>query len=101
MTHPSPGLLGLGLLLALSLAACGAAPDDPAPPPAGSEGALPTSGLPTCGIEEGCPCPHPGDSVDCKVYRTSGSYVSCSVGQRVCSDEGRWGACTGGDQATN
>ena len=100
MTHPSPGLLGLGLLFTLSLTllpACGAAPDDP--PPVGSEGSLPTSGLPTCGEDEGCPCPTPGETVECKVYRTSGSYVSCSIGQRLCGDDHKWLGCTGGDQA--
>jgi hypothetical protein len=105
MTHPSPTPRGSGFVLVLSLAAigvvgsvvgCGAAPDDHAP--IGGPATIPSTGIPTCGTEEGCPCEHAGDSVDCKVYRKSGDYVACSIGATVCGEDLKWGKCTGGDQ---
>jgi hypothetical protein len=81
----------------VALVGCGAADDHP-PTGTGTEAVAPTSGLPGCGTEAGCPCERAGDATDCKVYRKSGDYVSCSIGQRVCGDGLKWGDCTGGDQ---
>jgi hypothetical protein len=59
---------------------------------AGVAGAPPPGG---CGTDKGCPCEHPGDSVDCRAYRKSGGYVACSPGKRLCGADGRWGDCLG------
>jgi hypothetical protein len=89
-------------LAALALVGCGAADDHPPPTGTGEEAGVPGAaaahGLPTCGTEAGCPCERVGDAVDCKVFRTSGDYVSCSIGQRLCGPDLKWGDCTGGDQ---
>lgn len=45
---------------------------------------------------EGCDCETPGLEVDCgQVKNIAGDYVSCSMGKRVCGEDGRWGACAG------
>jgi hypothetical protein len=85
-------------LAALALVGCGAADDHPPPTGVGDEAGVPVNGLPGCGTEAECPCDHAGDAVDCKVFRKSGDYVSCSIGQRVCGEDLKWGECTGGDQ---
>jgi len=82
----------------VALVGCGAADDHPPPTAAGEQAVAPTSGLPGCGTEAGCPCEKAGEVAECKVYRKSGDYVSCSIGQRLCGDDLKWGECTGGDQ---
>jgi hypothetical protein len=86
-------LIAIGVLVFAS--GCGGGNDHD---PISGEGALPPSGVPQCDNETGCPCLNPGQAIECKVYRRSGDYVACSVGQRVCGEDGKWGACTGGDQ---
>jgi hypothetical protein len=50
--------------------------------------------------QEGCACETEGQIVDCgRVYRRSGSYVSCSTGKRTCKG-GLWGDCLGDQIST-
>lgn len=45
--------------------------------------------------QTGCSCEEEGQSVDCgRVSQEFGSYVTCSMGTRTCSD-GAWSACVG------
>ena len=44
----------------------------------------------------GCSCSEPGQVVGCgKTVRRSENYVSCSMGERTCGADGRWGDCQG------
>ncbi len=88
--------------LALSLVGCGSSPDHAAAVDDGDAGI--TQPIPTgdaCATPaEGCECANPGAVADCgQIERRSGSYVSCSMGQRTCAD-GKWGACIGDRIAT-
>lgn len=45
---------------------------------------------------EGCPCPVPGALTDCgEIVERTDSYITCTQGVRVCSDQGTWGVCAG------
>ncbi|HEY5372375.1 MAG TPA: PA14 domain-containing protein, partial [Polyangiaceae bacterium] len=95
-------LLWVAAVLCASLIGCGNSPDHAAgidPGDAGTVKPIPTGNA--CDTpNEGCACAMPGEQVDCgRVERTSGSYVSCSMGQRTCTD-GKWGACIGDRVAT-
>jgi hypothetical protein len=43
----------------------------------------------------GCACDAPGKTMECKVYRKSGDYISCSTGTMTCGDTRKWGSCEG------
>ena len=92
-----PILLAGAALVGLAAALAGCAPaDDHAPPTGDADGGIigpPPSG--GCGTDQGCPCDHPGESVECRAYRKSGDYVACSPGTRLCGADGRWQACVG------
>lgn len=88
--------------LCLSLVGCGNSPDHAAGVDDGDAGVTqhaPTSDA--CATPaEGCACTDPGAVVDCgQIERRSGNYVSCSMGQRTCSDS-KWGTCVGDRIAT-
>ncbi len=94
--------LWVAAALCASLIGCGNSPEHAAginPGDAGAINPIPTGDL--CETpNDGCPCETPGEAVDCgRVERTSGSYVSCSMGQRTCTD-GKWGTCIGDRVAT-
>jgi hypothetical protein len=87
----------------LLLAVCGGA-DDPSPPYGGGAvsplpGAAQTSGGECAAPTEGCPCAPSSVDVECRVYRHSGTYVSCSVGKMTCiadaTGAGTYGPCEG------
>jgi hypothetical protein len=49
----------------------------------------------------GCACETPGESVECgELQVRSGDYATCSIGVRLCGDEGRWGECVGNQTVT-
>ena len=85
----------LSLAFVVFACACGSADDHP---PSTGGGTIPPGGVPQCDNDTGCPCLNPGQTIECKVFRTSGDYVACSLGQRVCGDDHKWGECIGGDQ---
>jgi hypothetical protein len=85
----------VALVASVLSSACGSADDHP---PGAGGGSLPPGGVPQCDNDTGCPCLNPGQTIECKVIRRSGDYVACSVGERVCGDDGKWGECVGGDQ---
>lgn len=94
--------LWVAVILGSSLVGCGNSQDHAAAIGTGDAGIsnpLPTGDL--CDTpNEGCACPTEGQTVDCgQVERTSGSYVSCSMGVRTCRDA-KWGACIGDRIAT-
>ncbi|MGZ3421046.1 MAG: hypothetical protein ACXVEF_11290 [Polyangiales bacterium] len=84
------------VLMVVVLAGCGA-DDKSAPAGAGSDpGPTPTpTGDPCVPPVPGCACKAPGTTTECKVYRKSGDYISCSSGTMTCSDAGTWGSCDG------
>lgn len=44
----------------------------------------------------GCPCTDVGEDVECGVAKkSSGDFVTCSMGTRTCLPSGTWGECTG------
>ena len=93
--------LWVAAALCAGLIGCGNSPDHAAgidPGDAGTVKPIPTGNA--CDTpNDGCACATPGETVDCgRVERTSGSYVSCSMGQRTCTDD-KWGACIGDDSA--
>ncbi len=59
--------------------------------------ATPADEVTLCGMPApGCPCAEAGATVDCgRVYRISGTYVTCSEGVLTCQDDGGWSACIG------
>ena len=78
----------------LSLGCAGAA--DHAPPSGDGDATVPGGPIGGgCGVETGCPCDHPGESIECRAYRKSGDYVACSPGTRLCGADGRWQECVG------
>ena len=84
--------------LCLSLLGCSSSSDRA--PAAGETDAgstlPPPSGNPCDTPTEGCACNDPGQTVDCgQVKRISGDYISCSNGQRTCSEDGKWSECIG------
>jgi hypothetical protein len=84
-----------GLLAAL-LIGCSGGDDVPPPAASGDGGVLPPPTTNPCDPPTtGCKCTTPGTSAECKVYRRSGDYVSCSTGTMVCSETGAWGPCDG------
>lgn len=55
-----------------------------------------TSTDPCASPNTGCACDEPGKVVSCgEVVARSEQYVSCSMGNRTCSDKGKWGECVG------
>lgn len=70
--------------------------------PGGNGSPSPNVDPPRCGTpNEGCPCDSPGEIVECgDVKHRSGDYVSCSIGERACTESGLWGACVGDQVAT-
>jgi len=68
------------------------------PPPIGDQdGSIgpPINGGTCATPQEGCPCTTEGATTACgTIVRKSGSYVTCSQGERTCTS-GKWGTCVG------
>lgn len=83
------------LSLSLVLVACG----DDRPSGVGGDGTqLPPgtpSGDPCKPVGPSCPCATAGETSECKVYRISGKYISCSTGIMTCGADNKWGVCEG------
>ena len=92
-----PGRLSVWLLVALGAAGAIAACSN-GPPSLGDVAGGLDAGAPVdqCAHPNtGCACAVDEQVVDCgSVERISGSYVTCSMGKRTCS-EGKWGECIG------
>ena len=78
------------VLAALSLSAAGCGSSDRAAPVADDDGgtshSIPTTD-PCATPAQGCECKEADAVVDCgQIERRSGSYVSCSMGHRTCTD---------------
>jgi hypothetical protein len=89
----------LGFLLGLAGLGCGNEHPDLAPL---RRDLLPDGGrtfVPCATPGVGCPCDTPGRTVQCgKVMRRSEDYVSCSLGERTCGTDSKWGDCVGETQ---
>lgn len=90
-------------LSSLLVAGCSGG-EDHFPLAPGGEASAPTTAMPSsdpCAAPtEGCPCVPSSVEVECRVFRRSAGYVSCSVGKMTCitSDAGGmgvFGACEG------
>ena len=85
----------MGPLVALAALGCGSERSDLAPL---EHNPFQDAGVPDpCATpSSGCPCEDPGQVVKCgKVARRSEEYVSCSLGQRTCGADSKWGECIG------
>ncbi len=97
MNRPSFGLRSWVVFAFASAAAAIAACSSGPPPLQDQDGSIkPPIGGNTCSTpHDGCPCSTDGAQVACgTVVRQSGSYVTCSEGQRTCT-AGKWGTCVG------
>jgi hypothetical protein len=88
-------------LVLSAIAGCGS-PEEREPLALSAAPTPPRNGASTgaCALPtEGCPCVPGPSGVECRVYRRSGDYVSCSVGITTClaTDAGTfaYGPCEG------
>lgn len=89
--------VGHAVLVALAALATGCGGDDRAgAAPGGTDPPVITPTPDPCSpAAPGCACTTPGATADCKVYRKSGDYISCSSGTMTCTDAHKWGSCEG------
>ena len=95
---------GAALVVAIGLTACAKRGNEKAPYVATDTDA--SSGIPTPEVDPcetpntGCACDTADELVECgQIERRSGDYVTCSMGERRCTD-GVWGECVGDGIAT-